>query len=329
MTMQSTNGRWIMRFAILAVCAMFVAAGTVSAQWQPRKPIKLVVMAGKGGGAGKLSRLFQAIIQKNNFSKQPFVPDYKSGGSGAVALNYMKSKSGDPHTVLLTLNSYFTTPLRQKNLRININDFTPIARMALDTFVLWVHVDTGIKDLNGWVSAVRKAGKSWNMGGTGKAQEDELLTNILEAKFNLKMTYTPFKGGGTVAKNLAGKHINSTVNNPSEQDSWHKAKKTRPLVAFTPKRLEMYPDTPTFKELGYNGMEYFMQRSIIGPGKMSKAAVAYYVDVFRKVHNSPQWIKHARKKSLFRDFITGNKLQAYFAKEQEKHRKLLIQIGEL
>ena len=322
------KSRMLMRMAILAVCAGFLGASYAAAQWQPRKPVEFVVMAGKGGGAGKLSRLFQAIIQKNNFSNQPFTPVYKSGGSGAEALVYMRQKRRDSHTILLTLNSFFTTPLRQKNLGIDIETFSPIARMALDTFILWVNTDTTIMNLNDWVAAVKAKGKSWNMAGTGKFQEDQLLTNILEATFDLKMTYTPYKGGGTVAKNLAGNHTNSTVNNPAEQDSWHKAGKTRPLVAFTPERLEMYPDVPTFKELGYDGMTYYMQRSIIGPPQMPQEAVDYYIGVFRKVHESAQWIAHAKKKSLFRDFITGKELKSYFLSERDKHRVLLAKINK-
>lgn len=322
-----SGSRVFLRLAILAVCGVFLTAGFASAQWKPKKPVKMVVMAGKGGGAGKLSRLFESIIKKNNYSSQPMVPDYKSGGSGAVALSYMKTRSGDPHTILLTLNSYFTTPLRQPGLKIDIATFTPIARMALDTFVLWVNVDSGITNLKEYISAVKKAGKTWNMGGTGKAQEDQLLTNLMEAKFGLKMTYTPYKGGGKVASQLAGNHINSTVNNPSEQVSWHKAGKTRPLAAFTYTRLPMYPDTPTFRQLGYKGLEYFMQRSVVGPPNMPQEAVDYYVNVFKKVHRSEEWKEYTAKKSLFRDFMTGDKLQAYFLKERSKHAQLLKRIN--
>ena len=73
------------------------------------------------------------------------------------------------------------------------------------------------------------------MGGTGKGQEDSLVTGMLEKKFGFKVTYVPFKGGGTVAKNLIGKHIDSTVNNPSEQAGFWEAGKSRPLASFTPK----------------------------------------------------------------------------------------------
>lgn len=314
---------------MLGFCAVFLFASLASAQWKPRKPIKMVVMAGKGGGAGKLSRLFQGIIAEGKFSSQPFIPDYKPGGSGAEALVYMKGRRGDAHTVMFTLNSYFTTPLRQPKLGVDIARFTPIARMGLDTFVLWVNKSAGITDLNGFIRAVKSKGKGWNMGGTGRAQEDQLLTNLLETTFGLKMTYTPFKGGGTVAKNLAGNHLNSTVNNPSEAIGWWEGGKVVPLAAFTAERLKLFPNVPTFAELGYSGMDYFMMRSVTGPPEMPQEAVDYYVEVFRKVHNAQKWKDYVKKKAMFRAFMTGDEFQGFLLTERGKHRKMLIAAGEL
>ncbi len=189
-----------------------------AAAWAPKKPVEFVIMAGKGGGADRLARFIQGIIEKNNLSPKPFVPINKGGGSGAEALRYLKDHAGDPHVIMATLNSYYTTPLRNPGLGVDIAEFTPITRLAEDTFQLWVHVDTGIKTVDEYVAAVKAAGaENWKMGGTGKGQEDSLVTAMLEKKFGIKVTYVPYKGGGTVAKELIGKHINSTVNNPSEQ----------------------------------------------------------------------------------------------------------------
>ena len=109
-----------------------------AAEWAPKKPVEFIIMAGKGGGADRLSRFIQGIIEKNNFSSKPFVVINKGGGSGAEALRYLKDRAGDPHVVMATLNSYYTTPLRQPDLGVDIATFTPIARMAEDTFQLWV-----------------------------------------------------------------------------------------------------------------------------------------------------------------------------------------------
>ena len=121
--------------------------------WEPKKPVDFVIMAGQGGGADKMARLMQTIIEKHNLSSKPFVPINKPGGSGAEALIHLKGKQGDDHTVMVTLNSFYTTPLRQPNLKVDISTFTPIGRMAEDTFLLWVHKDSGI---NSWKSSSRR-----------------------------------------------------------------------------------------------------------------------------------------------------------------------------
>ena len=118
---------------------------------------------------------------------------------------------------MVTLNSFYTTPMRQPGLEVDISTFAPIARMAEDTFLLWVHVDSGIENIDQFVEAAKAKGNDWIMAGTGKGQEDQLLTDFLNRAYGLNMKYVPFKGGGRVAKELAGKHANSTVNNPSEQ----------------------------------------------------------------------------------------------------------------
>ena len=71
-------------------------------------------MAGAGGGADQIARLLQGIIEKKGLSPRPFIPINKPGGSGAEALRYMKDKSGDDHTVMMTLNSFYTTRLSRK-----------------------------------------------------------------------------------------------------------------------------------------------------------------------------------------------------------------------
>ena len=303
------------------------------AQWQPKKPIEFVIMAGKGGGADRLARFIQGIIEKKNLSPKPFVPINKGGGSGAEALRYLKDHAGDPHVIMATLNSYYTTPLRNPGLGVDIAEFTPITRLAEDTFQLWVHTDTGITTVDEFVAAVKAAGpKNWKMGGTGKGQEDSLVTAMLEKKFGIKVTYVPYKGGGTVAKELIGKHINSTVNNPSEQAGFWEAGKSRPLASFTPKGklTGRFGDIPTFEELGYGtDMVYYMQRSVIAPAGIDKDVQAFYVGVFEKVYKSDEWQGYLDKKGLIPGWLTGTALTEYFVVEREAHRQMLKASGEI
>jgi len=329
----ANTGALAVAAGLLAGLGVTTVATDADAAWKPRKPVEFVIMAGKGGGADRLARFIQGIIEKNKFSPRPFVPNNKGGGSGAEALRYLKDNAGNPHIILATLNSYYTTPLRNPGIGVDIGRFTPIARLAEDTFQLWVKSDTGIKSVKDYVAAVKKAGKAgWKMGGTGKGQEDSLVTAMLERKFSIGMTYVPFKGGGTVAKQLVGGHINSTVNNPSEQVGFWDAGKSRPLASFTPpgKLKGKWGKIPTFKELGFgDDMVYYMQRSIVGPPGMPKDAQAFYVSVFEKVYKSADWQKYLTSKGLVPGWMTGKELQSYFVAEREKHRKLLKDLGEI
>ena len=244
--------------------ASLASVGTANAAWTPKKPVEFIIMAGTGGGADQIARLLQGLIEKKKLSPQPFIPINKPGGSGAEALRYLKDKAGDDHTVLVTLNSFYTTPIIQKDLGVDISTFTPIGRMALDTFLLWVNSEQkDIKDLDSYVKAVKAAGKKMESRrhrfGPGGLHPDGHDGEGIWLRSDLH-SVPRWRYG---AKNLVGKHIDSTVNNPAEQNEFMRAGKTKPLVQFTPERMAAYPDVPTAKELGHD-IVYFMQRSING-----------------------------------------------------------------
>jgi putative tricarboxylic transport membrane protein len=313
-----------------ASVAAFVVAGAMpaAAEWKPVKPVEFVVMAGQGGGADKLARFIQSIIEKNKYAEVPFIPINKGGGSGADALRYLKDNAGNDHVIMATLNSYYTTPLRNPGIGVNIEEFTPIARLAEDTFVLWVNSESPIKSVDDYVKTVKEKGTGWKMGGTGTGQEDSLVTAMLEKAYGFKVTYVPFKGGGTVAANLVGKHIDSTVNNPSEAIGFMQADKVRPLASLTEEPIEALKDVPTFKSLGKD-LVYRMQRSVVAPGGIKPDVAAYYVGVFKKVFESDEWKGYCKKNALQCSMLTGDDLKKYFADEKTAHAALLKEMGEI
>jgi tripartite-type tricarboxylate transporter receptor subunit TctC len=313
--------------AAVAVVALAVAPVNPAAAWEPKKPVELIIMAGTGGGADQIARLIQGIIEQKKWSPRPFIPINKPGGSGAESLRYLQDKAGDDHVVMVTLNSFYTTPIIQEGLGVDVSKFTPLGLMARDTFLLWVNSETSIKSLDDWVGVV-KGTDNYVVGGTGKGQEDSILFAMLGAQYDMKnITYVPFPGGGTVAKNLIGNHIMATVNNPAEQMSFYKAGKSRPVVQFTPERMSQFPDVPTSKELGVD-ITYFMQRSFNGPPGMSSDAQAWYIDLFKKVFDSAEWQEFCESDGLFCDkWLAGADLGAFHAENIEKHKVLIEKVG--
>lgn len=324
----NSRQRKILAGAAIAAATMGAAGLQPALAFEPTKPVEFVIMAGKGGGADKMARLMQSIVEQENLSPRPLVPINKPGGSGAEALVHMKEVSDPDHTIMVTLNSFFTTPLRQPGLNVDIMTFAPVGRMAEDTFLLWVHKDEGIDSFDEFLSTAKERGRGWVMGGTGKNSEDNIITDFLNANYDLKIKYVPYKGGGEVAKQLAGQQITSSVNNPSEALGFYEAGELVPLVAFTDERLPMFPDVPTLKEVG-GDFSYFMQRAVVGAPGMSDDALAYYTDLFQKAYATPTWQKYKSDKSLMGDFMAGDDLKSYWQTQRDRHEDILRASGAI
>ena len=110
--------------------------------------------------------------------------------------------------------------------------------LALDEFVLWVNADKPYKTVKDFVDAVKAAPAGIKMGGTGSKQEDQIITVASRRRPARKFTYIPYKGGGEVAVQLVGNHVDSTVNNPIEAVAQWRGGKLRPLCVFDGKPLD-------------------------------------------------------------------------------------------
>jgi len=131
-----------------------------------------------------------------------------------------------------------------------------------------------------------------------------------------------------VAKQLAGRQITSSVNNPSEAPGSYESGDVIPLVAFTDERLPMFPEVPTLKEVG-GDFSYFMQRAVVGAPGMSDDAQAYYTELFTQVYASDAWQKYKADKSLMGDFMAGDDLKAYWDTQRTRHEGILKASGAI
>ena len=318
-------------FNILAGMAGAVALGvmavTPAAAWEPTKPVDFVIMAGAGGGADQIARFLQSVAEKKDLTSRPLVPNNKGGGSGAEALIALNTTNDPDHTILVTLNSFFTTPLRQPDLGVDITTFTPVAMMGVDPFVLWVHKDSGITTFEQWLETVKAANGEYVMGGTGTGQEDSLVITFLKDAYGLDIKYIPYDGGGAVAKDLAGQQIMATVNNPAEAKGFYEAGDVVPLVAFSDERLPAFPDVPTIKEKGQD-FSYYNQRAVVGAPGQSAEAAEYYQNLFKTIYDSEEWQGYMQSESLSPLWMTPDEQKEYWTLQVERHKELLANMEE-
>ncbi|MBR2572792.1 MAG: tripartite tricarboxylate transporter substrate binding protein [Loktanella sp.] len=294
--------------------------------WQPKRPIDLTIMAGAGGGADQIARFIQSVVEENSLTNRPLIPTNRGGGSGAESLLHLNDTRDPDHTLMVTLNSFYTTPIRQEGLGVDIETFTPVIMMGVDPFVLWVHKDSGITTFDEFVAKVREMDGEYVMGGTGTGQEDSIVIAYLASAYDLKVKYIPFDGGGAVAKELAGQQIMATVNNPSEAKGFYEAGDVVPLLSFSDERMDAYPDVPTLKEMGHD-FSYYNQRSIVGAPGMSDEAAAYYRTVFGKVYDTDKWQGYLVSESMSPMVMDEAETRAYWATQVQNHRMLLSEMS--
>jgi putative tricarboxylic transport membrane protein len=311
----------------------FFMLGSIVGAWEPTKPIEFVIPAGTGGGADQMARLIGGIVEKHKLSPRPLIVVNKSGGAGAEGFLYVKGKKGDAHTIIITLSNLFTTPLHT-GVPFNWKDLTPLARMALDQFILWVNADTPFNTAKDYMAAVKERSGGENrmkMGGTGSAQEDQIITIQLEQALGVKFTYVPYKGGGEVCVNLVGAHVDSTVNNPIECVSHWKAKRVRPLAVFDTARIETgeWKAIPTAKEALGVDVHYLMLRGIFGAPAMPKDAVDWYTGLLKKVYDTPDFKKYLEDGALKPQFATGAEYVKWVEENEKLHRDLMTKGGLL
>jgi tripartite-type tricarboxylate transporter receptor subunit TctC len=324
--------------AAVSAIAIALAMPAAHAQtWKPTKTVEFIVPAGTGGGADQMARLIDAIIKKNNFMDQPMVVMNKGGGAGAEGFLDVKNSKSDPHKIIITLSNLFTTPLAT-GVPFNWKDLTPVSMMALDQFILWVPADAPYKSAKEYLDAVKAAGPGkFKMGGTGSKQEDQIITVALEKQTGVKFTYIPFKGGGDVAVQLVGKHIDSSVNNPIEAVAQWRGGQLKPLCVFDDNRLPYkekiagnmsWSDIPTCKQAGVD-VDYLMLRGIFMAGGVTEAQRNYYVDLMRKVRATPEWKEFMERGAFNQTALMGDDYRDWVAKEEARHRDLMKEAGFL
>jgi putative tricarboxylic transport membrane protein len=310
---------------------------TAASAWEPTHPIEIIVPAGTGGGADQMARTVQGIVAKHSLSKQSMVVINKSGGAGGEGFLDAKNSKGDEHKLIITLSNLFTTPMAT-GIPFNWKDLTPVAMMALDEFVLWVNADKPYKAAKEYLDAIKAApDNQFKMGGTGSKQEDQIITVALQKVAGKKMTYIPYKGGGEVAVQLVGNHVDSTVNNPIEAVAHWRAGKLRPLCVFDSKKLDYHDkiagdlawdSIPTCKSAGLD-VEYLMLRGYFMPPGATDEQVNFYVDLFKKVRETPEWKKLMSDGAFNQSFMTGKEFLGWVANEEKRHEELMKAAGFL
>jgi putative tricarboxylic transport membrane protein len=320
-----------MKFRLIGVSlGLLLAAGAWSpatAQWKPTSPVEVVVHTGPGGGNDALGRAMLTAMEKEKLLPVRFQIANKVGGGSATAMNYLREKKGDPHTISIFSSVYVSNPLVQAEATVTMDELTPIARLVLEPALVVVRADSPFKTMKDFIEAAKQKPNQLKQSGGSVLSRDAVVRQVLVAHTGAQWPFISFPTGGERISALLGGHVDIMIIEPSEAGEMIRAGKLRPIAQVSETRLDAFKDVPTLKEAGYDIPNVPQARGIVGPPDMPKEAVAYYSDLFKKVSESPAWNKYLEDTLLQNAYLAPADLARFNKEYAHTLRSILKDAG--
>ncbi len=298
------------RYARIIALLFFSAfiSGLANAQWKPTKPIDLVVHTGPGGGSDVLARSIAVMLEKEKLLPVRLQVVNKTGGNAAVAAAYLADKKGDTNTIGLITSVWIATPLTSSEAKVTLRDLTPIARLVLEPAVFAVRADSPFKTMRDFIEAARANPGKLKQSGGSLTSRDSIMRQALQQHTGTKWAFVSFQGGGERVAALLGGHVDMMIIEPQEAGEHIRAGKMRVLAQIAEKPLPNYPGVPTLKEAGYDVTVPPQIRAVVAPPGVPREVLAYWEDLFAKLHNTASWRKYVADNQLEEGFLIGPEL---------------------
>lgn len=236
------------RTMVIAAAGAALAVSAAQADDYPSKTIEVVTHAGAGGGTDVNSRMMM-LRARRELKADMVVVNKRGGPSGALAMQYFKTRPADGYTIMTFTNGHALTMALGKS-DLKAEDMRPIARGTNDPQVLMVNCKTSpYKDSDAFLAGVRST--KLKFGTTNIGGLDHITAYMFAKRAEGKQpVIVPFKGGGELATQLVAGSIDVGVLNLSEASAQIEAGDICPMVVLDTQRMAPIPDVKTAQEMG-------------------------------------------------------------------------------
>ena len=313
---------------LAAVCLLFpLVAG---AQDFPSRAITMIVAFPPGGVADITGRPTAAALEK--VLKQPVSVVNRPGAAGAVGNAAVANAKPDGYTVLMALSSISVIPaadeLFNRKPAYSLDQFQPIALISADPTILVVHPSLPVKTLKDVIALARsKAGElSYSSSGIYGALHMPMEMFLHAAK--IKMRHVPTAGGGPAIIAVLGGHVVMTAGGPAAISSHVRTGKLRTIASWGGERIPSFKDVPTFKELGYKDVEYYIWAGMFVPHGTPEAVSKVLRDGARRAVQDPEFKNAMTKVDSLVAYKDAPEFQKYWDADAKRLAALVKVVGK-
>lgn len=314
----------ISRLLIGAALAAFAAQG-IAAEWQPTKPIRMLVGFAPGGGTDATARAIGTKLADR--LGQQIIIDNRPGAAGNIATEIASNATPDGHTILMgTIAALSINPSLYKKLPFDpLKDVIPITRAVDSTNILVVHPSVPVKNVKELIAFAKT--KALNGGSSGVGGAGHLALELFNLQAGTKIVHVAYKGGGPAMVALLGGNIDLIFATAASAIGHIKAGKIRALAVSTAKRSGLVPELPTVAEAGLKGFEANNWYGLLAPAKTPRNVIDRLNKEAIAVLNMPDLKEFLFKQGLDVAPSTPEAFGAYIKSETAKWEKVIKAAG--
>jgi tripartite-type tricarboxylate transporter receptor subunit TctC len=271
------------RIASFLLLALLPLAGWAQDTY-PSRPITMIVPFPPGGVADIVGRPLAATMEKT--LRQPVVVVNRTGAGGAVGMTAAARAAPDGYTILMALSSIsifpVSDPLNGKAAPYELADFAPIALVTADPTVLVVGGDSPYRSVGDFVAAAKANPGKINFSSSGVYGTLHVAMEMFAHAAGIKLFHVPYQGGGPAVRALLSGEVHALASGPAAAIGQIKAGKMRALATWGSERLALMPELPTFKEFGYQDVEFYIWSAVVAPAATPAPAQAKLREAVRE-----------------------------------------------
>ena len=266
-----------MRKRALVVAALAMA--TTASQAPAQTPLRLVVGFPPGATSDTMTRAI-AEGMRPHFDRA-IVVENRPGGGGLAALLFVKSQPADGNMLLMSPLGTMLQPHSVKAAQFNpVTDFTTITQASTFDIAFAVGSAVPAKSMQEYVALVKKEPRRGDFASAAAGSLPNFFALMFARTAGIEMTHIPYKGTAPAITATLGGEVNLLSTTAPDISNQVKGGKLRALAVSSAKRSLLLPDTPTFKELGYN-IEGSAWYGLLAPAKTPP-------EVIKKLHTA--WV---------------------------------------
>ena len=273
-------------YAIFAAAAVALTAPAVNAQAYPDKPVNYIIPFNPGGESDVSARLQQPFFTK--ITGQDLIIQYQAGAGGAQAWSTLNGLEGDGYTIMGTnLPHIVLQPLLQ-DPGYATDDITNVYMFHFTPDALLVRADSPYESVQDVIDAAKEAPGALTAGGSATNSANHIANQVFADLTGAEMTYIPYTGTGPTVPALLGGEVEMLWSYTTVAAG--QGEQVRMLAVAQEERHPLFPDVPTFKELGID-MVSGAYRGIGVPNSTPEDVRQQVSDIIGQINADPEFIK--------------------------------------